>query len=123
MKRLRNAEGALRPGASVFVIAVGELRGVEILPDLKPADDSVGALDRLVYLVNVGLAFRQLPGRRRSRVRMQFERQMTDRRGVGIVNLNFIEIDRTRRTRGTEHCCNAYKERANVADVAGHARL
>src|SRR5258708_15436667 len=70
VERLRDSEMNLRARASVLVIAVGELRGVEILPYLEPADDSVSALDRLVYLVNVGLAFRQLPSRRGRRVRM-----------------------------------------------------
>ena len=54
---------------------------------------------------------------------MQFERQMTDRRGINVVNLNLIVIDRMRRTRHREHRGHTYNERANMADVFHHARL
>ena len=47
---------------------------------------------------------------------MQFERQMTDRRRVRVVNLNFIEIDRMRRTRAHENRGHQYKQRENMSN-------
>ena len=34
---------------------------------------------------------------------MQFELQMTGRRRVGVVNLDFVEVDRLRRARSREY--------------------
>ena len=52
---------------------------------------------------------------------MQFEGQMTDRRGIRIVNLDFVEIDRVRRTDASERSRHAQSERENMADVLRHA--
>src|SRR5277367_5002257 len=67
LEGLRDSKVNLGARARVLVVAVGQFRGAEILTDLEPAQNSVGRLDRLVYLVNVRLAFGELPGRRRGR--------------------------------------------------------
>ena len=119
---LRNAEVNLRARTRVFVISVRELRRGEILADLEPAQDAIGGLERLVYLMHIHLALRQLSGRGRGRIGMEFERQMTDRRGVGIVNLDFVEVDRVRWARGRQHREDAHRERENIMGKFRHAR-
>src|ERR1700683_2625291 len=52
LEGLRDAEMNLGARSRVFIIAVRELRGAEILADFEPAEDSVGRFDRLVYLAN-----------------------------------------------------------------------
>src|ERR1700733_9248781 len=47
---LRNSEMNLRARSGIFVVAVGQLRSGEILPDLEPSQDSVSGVERLVYL-------------------------------------------------------------------------
>src|SRR5271163_921266 len=97
------AEMHLRARARIFVVAGRQLGRTKVLPDLEPLQDSVGGLDGLVNLVNVQLAFRELPGRRRGRIRMQFDLQMTGRRRVRVVNLDFVKVDRQRRARSREY--------------------
>jgi hypothetical protein len=104
---LGDAEMNFGARSGVFIIAIRELRGAEILADFESAQNSVGRLDRLEYQVKVDLAFRDLLGRFRGRVRMHFELQMTGPRRARVVNLDFVEIDRMRWSRSRKQSDHA----------------
>src|ERR1019366_9985713 len=103
IESLRYAEMHLGAGAGIFVIAVFELRGRQILADLQPSQQAVCCLQRFVYLVRVHRRLCLSARGGVDGVRMQLELQMSRRSGLGVVNLNLVKIYRACAGRPCEH--------------------